>query len=148
MLDKLKSLFATTTASDEKHLAPSIELACAALLIELIYADYNKDPAEISAAKEALQQTFALQDAELQELIELAETEKHEAVSMYPFTSVINERFEAQEKIQIIAMLWQVAYADGHLDKFEEHYIRKIADLLYVSHKDFIQAKLKATKQA
>lgn len=145
MLDKLKSLLAPT-AGEEKHLAPSTELACAALLIELIYADYNKDPAEISAAKEALQQTFALQEAELQELIELAEKEKHDAVSMYPFTSVINEQFDAQEKIQIVAMLWQVAYADGHLDKFEEHYIRKIADLLYVSHKDFIQAKLKAAK--
>ncbi len=144
MLDKLKSLFAATTADGEKHLAPSIELACAALLIELIYADYNKDPAEISAAKAALQQTFALQETELQELVDLAEVEKHDAVSMYPFTSVINEQFRAAEKIRIIAMLWQVAYADGHLDKFEEHYIRKIADLLYVSHKDFIQAKLRA----
>ena len=143
MLDKLKFLLAPT-AVDEKHLAPSIELACAALLIELIYADYNKDPAEISAAKKALQQTFALQETELQELIELAEKEKHDAVSMYPFTSVINEQFDAPERVKIIAMLWQVAYADGHLDKFEEHYIRKIADLLYVSHKDFIQAKLKA----
>lgn len=145
MLTTLRSLLATT-AGEEKHLAPSIELACAALLIELIYADYNKDPAEVSAAKQALQQTFALEGTELEELIELAEQEKHDAVSMYPFTSVINEQFDAKEKIQIIAMLWRVAYADGHLDKFEEHYIRKIADLLYVSHKDFIQAKLKAAK--
>ncbi len=145
MLDKLKSLLAPT-AGIEKHLAPSIELACAALLIELIYADYNKDPAEISAAKAALQQTFALQESALQELLELAEQEKHDVVSVYPFTSVINEQFGAREKVQIIAMLWRVAYADGHLDKFEEHYIRKIADLLYVPHSDFIQAKLKAAK--
>lgn len=143
MLNKLKSLLETTAGNDEP-LAPSIELACAALLIELIYADYNKDPAEMVAAKQALQQTFALQGDALEELIALAEQEKHDAVSMYPFTRVINDQFRPREKIEIIAMLWRVAYADGQLDKFEEHYIRKIADLLYVSHKDFIQAKLQA----
>lgn len=145
MLNKLKSLL-TPIPGEEKHLAPSTELACAALLIELIYADYNKDPAEISAAKNALKQTFALQESALQELIELAEQEKQDAVSVYPFTSVINEQFGARERVKIISMLWQVAYADDHLDKFEEHYIRKIADLLYVPHSDFIQAKLKAAK--
>lgn len=145
MFDKLKDIL-SATPGNEKHLAPSIELASAALLIELIYADYNKDPAEIDAAKAALKNTFALQETALQELIDLAEQEKQDAVSMYPFTSVINEQFDAREKVQIIAMLWQVAYADGHLDKFEEHYIRKIADLLYVSHKDFIQAKLRAAE--
>ena len=145
MLDKLKTLL-TPITGEEKHLAPSTELACAALLIELIYADYNKDPAEISAAKAALKRTFALQEAELQELVDLAEKEKQDSISVYPFTSVINEQFGARERVDIIAMLWQVAYADGHLDKFEEHYIRKIADLLYVPHSDFIQAKLRAAK--
>ena len=66
-----------------------------------------------------------------------------EAVSLYEFTAVINDQFDREQKIDLVEMLWRVAYADQELDQYEEYFVRKIADLLHVSHKDYIQAKLR-----
>jgi uncharacterized tellurite resistance protein B-like protein len=46
------------------------------------------------------------------------------------------------ERARIVGMLWKVSSADGHIDAHEEHLVRKVADLLYVPHARFIQAKL------
>ena len=67
-----------------------------------------------------------------------------ESVSFFEFTSLINDSCSRKEKYDLLVILWKVAYADGQLDKYEEYYIRKIKDLLYLSQSDFIKAKLEA----
>ncbi|MDP2091517.1 MAG: TerB family tellurite resistance protein, partial [Pseudohongiella sp.] len=73
----------------------------------------------------------------------LAEKEAQQAVSLYDFTSLINEGYGYEEKLLLVENLWRVALADEHLDKYEEQLIRKTSDLIYVSHSDFIKTKLK-----
>ena len=118
------------------------QLATAALLIEVASADHNLDETELERIKAILQQKFALDTEQLTTLTELAKTQKDEATSLYQFTQLINEHCSPEEKFKLIAAMWEVAFADNELDKYEEYLIRKVADLIYVSHSDFIRAKL------
>lgn len=118
-----------------------LQLAAAALLFEVMRADYDEHPDERATLERALRQAFSLTDSETRELAELADREAAEAVSLYQFTGLINQQFPAEEKVQLVEMLWQVAYADGRLDRYEEAAVRKITELLHVPHRDFIRAK-------
>lgn len=124
-----------------------LQLASAALMIELLKTDRHIDERETSAVKEILLKTFALSPVELDDIIELAGREASQAVSLYEFTSLINEGYSYEDKILLIENLWRVAFADNHLDKYEEQLIRKTADLVYLSHSDFIKTKIKVRDQ-
>ena len=68
------------------------------------------------------------------------------AISLHEFSETINNQLSSTDKVNIIENLGRVAYADAYIHKHEEYYIRKIADLLHVSHADYIKTKLKAEK--
>ena len=89
-----------------------------------------------------MQNTFKLSDAQLKKLMTFSEQAGREATSVHPFTSLINEHYEYDERVHLIELMWKVAYADGNLDKYEDNIIRKVSDLLYIRHSDFIKAKL------
>ena len=146
MIEAIRRFFDTNLASDkdEPCLQSELRLASAALLFEVIKADQTIDEREQSALKQTLISRFQLSEGELTELIDLAEQENEEAVSVYQFTRLINDNYEPQDKIAVIRAMWDVAYADGNIDKYEEAIIRKVSDLLYVSHKDFIRSKHQA----
>jgi uncharacterized tellurite resistance protein B-like protein len=143
MLRAIQEFFRERIAADAtgKHDQHSLQLATAALLFEMLRADYNEHPDEYAALERVLQRSFSLSLAETQQLARLADQEAAEAVSLYQFTGLINQHFSAGEKIRVIEMLWQVAYADGRIDRYEEALVRKIADLIHVPHRNFIQAK-------
>jgi uncharacterized tellurite resistance protein B-like protein len=124
-----------------------LHLACAALLLELGTADNQLDADEQSTLMQILQTRFGLAPAALDELWRLALAERQEATDLYQFTRLINDHYGHPEKCTLLQHLWEVAYADGRIDRYEEHLIRKIAELLYLSHGDFIRAKL-ASKPA
>ncbi len=137
--NQLKVQLAETPASKNHRL----QLASAALMIELLKTDRHIDDRETAVFKKILMNTFALSNKELDDVIVLAEKETQQAVSLYDFTSLINEGYGYDEKLLLIENLWRVALADEHLDKYEEQLIRKTSDLIYVSHSDFIKTKLK-----
>jgi len=118
-----------------------LQLATAALMFEMLRADDDEHPGERNTLEQALQKCFALSESETRELAQLAEREAAESVSLYQFTGLINRHFSPEEKIRVVEMLWQVAYADGHLDRYEEALVRKIAELIHVPHREFVQAK-------
>lgn len=122
--------------------AHKIQLASAALMIELCKTDQDIDDSETNALVEILKSRFDLSAERLEELMRLAEQEVKDAVSLYQFTSLLNEEFNYEDKTLLIRNLWEVAFADGNLDRYEEHLIRKVAELMYVSHSDFIRTKL------
>lgn len=145
MINSIKTFFSDKIFQDPKH-GPTdkeIHLATAALLLEVSHADFEISDDELAVTAKALQRQFNFSEIETQELLQLAIEEHKAHHSLHPFLQLVNENFSIQQKRQIIVDLWEVAYADRNLDKYEEHRIRKIADLLYVSHKDFITAKLK-----
>jgi len=120
-----------------------LRLATTALLIEMMAQDENVHETEKQAVREALKETFNLNSKEILELCRLAEEELHHATDYYQFTKLIAEHYSQLQKIQVIELLWRVAFADNHLDAYEEHMVRRIADLIYVPHQDFIRTKLK-----
>lgn len=143
MLKKIQSFFETHFSLTEQSQEPSehqLHLAAAALLIEMSFQDEEVNSSETDAVKRVLS-GLGLTDKEVAELYELAEIEKHQATDYHQFTQLISEHYSQQQKIQLIESLWEVAYADNQLDKYEEHMVRRISDLIYVSHKDFIQAR-------
>jgi len=141
MLSKLKELFALPEPSHE-NIERRQQLAASALLIELGKADYRSDARERAAIMEAVRSCFKLDEATIAELLVDAETASRRATSLYEFTSVLNESCSDAEKYELIRQLWRVAAADGDIDKYEDHLIRKVAELLYVPHQQFIHAKL------
>lgn len=143
MIDKIKAFFqselspGSNTALDQHQR----HLACAALLIEVAIVDDEFDQSELRALYKILQNQFGLSQEDCTTLTQLAQSECEEATSMYQFTQLINQHCDHQEKFNLIQAMWQVAYADGNLDKYEEYIIRKVADLIHVAHGDFMRAK-------
>ncbi len=145
MIVKIRQFFEqyiiVTESISEEELEHQLQLACAALMIEVLYADYSVAQSELDILRNALQDNFDLNINEAQNLIQLAEEERAEATDYYQFTSLINEFYTQQQKRELVTRLWQMAYADHTVHKFEEHLVRRLADLLHVPHSAFIKSK-------
>jgi uncharacterized tellurite resistance protein B-like protein len=146
MINQIKLFF-------EQHLAlPSLEisteekiqLATVALFMEMMVMDDVCQDNERATILSLAKKCFSLSTEQAEALITSAEEKRKQAVDYYEFTSLINKQCSLEEKIQFIQSLWQIAYADGVLDPQEEYLVRKLADLLYVPHTDFIMAKHRA----
>lgn len=143
MLDAIKKFFTSELSiAEEEDIESRLQLASAALLIELSRADFEYSSEELNAIEQALRNKFSLDEEQLVTLIALAEQENREATSLYQFTSLINDNYSAQQKFQLVKVLWEVAIADGEISKYEDHLIRKIAELIYLPHSEFIRAKV------
>jgi len=146
MLSRIKRYFEQRLLpdqeADEKTRARELQRATAALLIEVAKADFEQDDVERAAILATLRETFDLDEAMLEELVELAQAASKEANDVYQFTQLANEHYSYADKTKLVEYLWRVAFADGRLDRYEEQFIRKVAGLLHVSHLDFIKAKV------
>ena len=85
---------------------------------------------------------FDLDDECVNELLELSEQKVKDSISVYEFSSVINESFTQQEKFELMKNLWRIIYEDGKLDSHEDRLIKIIGSTLNLEHKDVIGAKL------
>lgn len=141
MIDRIKAMFAI---QPEEDTTVSPELAAAALMFEVIWADHDIGEKEIDIMRHHLGQVFGTDSHRVDELVSASRILHEESVGLQPFTRCLNEILEQETKYEVVLCLWKIAFADNHLDSLEEHMIRKIADLLYVSHRDFIRAKLVA----
>jgi len=125
----------------------SLQIATAALLVEMMRADSEIKDDERKAVTNKLQSSFGLSEEEINAMIKFAEEEIRTATGYYEFTSLINKGLSQEQKVRIIEHLWEIAFSDSSVDKHEEHMVRKIASLIHVSHKDFIDAKLRVRKR-
>jgi len=131
-------------ADQEQKGTEIINNACAALLIETALADKVFNEEELISMKQTLNKVYKVDEKDIEELINESKKKVSESTSLYEYTRLINDLCDYEDKIRLISNLWSIAFADKHLDKYEEYLIRKISDLLHVSHKDFIQQKLLA----
>ena len=147
MLNKIAQFFEESLQVDEgsknKH---KIEFATAAIFIELANADYKTQESEMQLIIELLKKTFDLVEDELTAFIDLAAEEAKHSHDLYQFTSLINKHFNNEEKIVLLENCWHLAFADGRLDKYEEHFIRKIAGLINLPPSEFVKTKVRITK--
>ena len=151
MILKIKQFFVNnfieTDAVASDNIERRLQLASAALMIEVLHADHSFEQAELDTLRAVLQESFGIDQAKANEMILLAETERAEATDYYQYTSLINEFYTQQQKRDLITRLWQMAYADKKIHKFEEHLVRRLADLMHVPHAAFIQSKHKASNE-
>jgi uncharacterized tellurite resistance protein B-like protein len=149
MISRLKDFFDShfkpEDTNDGHASLKTIEFAAAVLMFEISRADSSIDEEERKVIDHALVNHFHISASEAKELLVLAEKEVDHVVSLHDFTRSINDTLSREDRVKIVELLWRVAFADAVLDKYEEYFVRKIADLLYVSHKDYIQAKHKAS---
>ena len=128
-------------ASREQELS----LATAVLLIEVARADFSEDEIELEAVSELLEAHLGVSTSEVRALMDEAQAHADHSASLQSFTRQLHEELSLAEKLSIIEMLWRVAHADEKLDKHEDHLIRKVAGLLYISHGDLIRIRNRVT---
>ncbi|NOX92181.1 MAG: TerB family tellurite resistance protein [Gammaproteobacteria bacterium] len=146
MIERFKQFFEkhlSAPAGDEAVGQDRLHLATAALLVEMTRADGEVKVDEQAAVARAIHKAFDIDKEKTAELIHLAELEVADATCYRQFTSLINKNFSRAQKVQVVEMLWEVAYADAEMEKYEEHLLRRLSDLLYVPHHEFIQSKLR-----
>ena len=150
MLKALKSLFEETPAArqvrgTERH---HLQLAVACLLHEATRVDLAEHEKERSVAEAALAELFGLDRGESARLLAAGRERARQLTSYFGPVSVIKRDFAQSERVRLIAMLWRVAYADGGLDPYEDHFVRKIGHLLYVTNTDILLARNSARQAA
>ncbi|WP_369854666.1 TerB family tellurite resistance protein [Candidatus Thalassolituus haligoni] len=142
MLKKLLKLFTEDNQpAADKH---TLDLSAAALLVEVMRADHTIDADEQHELSQVLNELFQLTANEISELLQQAEHASEQASDLFQFTDVVHKHFSTEQKFDLLTGLWRIAYASAGIDKYEEHIIRRIAELLYMPHSEFIRAKLTA----
>ena len=118
-----------------------LRLAVAVLLIEAAYRDDTFQPEERAVIARLLRQKFALGEDEAATLLTTAEAACRASVQLHPHTSAVAQQMAAQERIQFVEMMWEVAYADGVLDPEEDALIRRMVDLIHITDRDRVLAR-------
>lgn len=120
-----------------------VELLAAVLLLEAAQSDSHCSENEMLHVVETVKSMFTLPLEYVEELIEFAKSERGKAVDIYQFARQANEQMSRAQKLAILEAVWRIIFVDGKINKYEEHFARKLTNLLLLEHKDFIDAKLK-----
>ncbi|MFY9180120.1 MAG: TerB family tellurite resistance protein [Venatoribacter sp.] len=139
MIEKLLALFKQPQAARPQQ---ELDLAVAVLLTEIMKADHELDEREINTLKKVLSDLFQQDKTSIDNLVIRAKQQSDQANDLFQFTEAINQHWQADDKYKLVQGLWRVAFSDARLDKYEEYMIRRISDLLYLPHSEFIRAKL------
>ncbi|MGI9204402.1 MAG: TerB family tellurite resistance protein [Woeseiaceae bacterium] len=119
----------------------ALRLATAVLMVDVARADHTFDENEFDHILELTSEHFELNAEDTADLIVAAHERSKDAVSAYEFTKLLHDNLDEREKARIVSLLWQVAFADGELDKYENSFVLKISDLLHVSRARVMRLK-------
>ncbi len=147
MLRSLQQFFNRSVSVEKGPAGDSdtrLRLATAALFVEMTRADFEVSHVEDEAVLRSIETTLGIAADQARELLRLAKDESSDSVELFQFTRLVDREFTPEQKAEVIQRLWEVAMADSHIDKHEEHLVRKIANLLHVPHAEFIAAKKRA----
>jgi len=143
MLKRILGLLATPAKEDSRQEEQRIELATCVLLLEIAHADGEYHQDEAAFIEVLLKKHFHLEPENSAELLELAHQVRSDSHDLHQFTREINSNFDQSEKEQIMDSLWQLVYADGQLDHYEEALLRQLSSLIGLSHRQMIDSKVK-----
>ncbi|MEE9503308.1 MAG: TerB family tellurite resistance protein [Candidatus Aminicenantaceae bacterium] len=119
-----------------------IQIASCVILLEVAKFDFDFSSIEKETTKAILKNEFAIPEDAIEDLMKISEEKREDSIDLWEFTNVINQNFSREEKIKIIEAAWKIIYADDKLDKYENHYVHVLADLLRLRHDELIDAKL------
>lgn len=148
MIAALKNLFANVSGGQMRQSIAEEErrLAAAALLVHVATIDGEKSASENARVLALLQERFAISGDEARRLAEAADERDREAVDLYAFTSALKQKLDESGRLEIIDMMWDVAFADGVVHEFEENVIWRVAELLGVSARERIAARRRVAR--
>lgn len=145
MIEKLKQLFLAPTdqgpAQPDRH---QLAIAATALMVQLARIDQEQDERELKTIVDCAVQRLEVTREEAESILQDALNEAEDATSLYEFTGQINDHLDQQAKQALLESIWLVAFADGRIDRFEEHLIRRMAELLHLNHREYMQARHRA----
>ncbi len=134
LIEQIGGMLSTPAAeTDPEYRDSAIRKATAVLMIDVARADYRFDASEFDRVLELIQEHFDLAPEEAAQLVNSADEEAQDLTSLHDFTQLLHTHLDEQEKARIVGLLWQIAYADGRLDMYEDSLVLKISDLLHVS---------------
>lgn len=142
-IDKLRAIIIADDPDADDRLR-TIHLAAAALLYEVAMSDQHVDDRERDHIEKVLGEAFELSESEAAAMASEGRAAAEESVSLHGFTSLVREHWSVDERCELMDHLWAVVWADGRLDAHEQHLMRKLASLLYIPHKRYVAAKLRA----
>lgn len=131
-------------ASEAAENSDTLSRAIAVLMLEVAQSDFEETEEETSSLLAALAKYIGEDSHTPDDLLASARDDKANSAGLYEFTRLACTEMSLEERCTLIEQLWHIAYADGVIDKYEEAAIRKVSELLYVPHSDFIKAKLAA----
>ncbi len=147
MFEKFQNLFSSppeSKAADHKEsLSKRIRIATAVILLEVANADDEFSQEEQCRIVDILKSDFSLDDESVHELLQISDERRNGSIDIWHFTNIINENYSDEEKLRVIENVWQVIYADGRLDSYEDYIVHKLSSLLHIPLKKMIEAKLK-----
>lgn len=143
LLDKVTAAISAPAAADVngEDRAAALRLATAVLMVDVARADHIFEESEFDRVLQLVESHFELDPQDAAELVNLASDKADDLTSAYEFTSKLHKHLDDAEKTRIVGLLWQIAYADGELDKYEDSLVLKISDLLHVSRARVMRLK-------
>ncbi|MEL0037404.1 MAG: TerB family tellurite resistance protein [Gammaproteobacteria bacterium] len=150
MLAKLKSLLKDSIgqpeAQTEEQLQEQLQLASTILLLEVARTDHEIEEVEVERIKMLVKDKFNLSTEATQALMDEADDTINDIIDFHQFTSLLNQHFDLDQKCRLVQYMWEIALADGNLDAYEDQFIRKVADLMYLRHSELLSARERAKK--
>ncbi|PCJ49523.1 MAG: hypothetical protein COA74_04440 [Gammaproteobacteria bacterium] len=148
MILKIKQFFelrlSVVKVESEQEIEKRLQLASAVLLFDVAQSDQHYTTAEKEKIQHAIESKFSLSSDDINELIAIADEQSKQAIDYHQFTSLLNKEFTIEQKIRLIELMWQVAFSDGELDPYEDHFIRKISGLLHLRQIELLSARERA----
>jgi len=147
MIELIKNFFSknvkVSPANQEKKSCHDIRVATCAIFLEMANIDGEFSDAERENILSILKKEYALSDEHADSLLDASKDELKQSIDLWQFTNLVNQNYSTEEKLSIIEMVWKIVYTDGKLDKHEDYLIHKLAQLLRLTHKQLIDAKVK-----
>jgi uncharacterized tellurite resistance protein B-like protein len=133
----IESIFGWLTGAASGAAArDELQVVLAALLVEAAHSDDRFDDAERAVIARLLKRRFELAEAGARALLAAGEHEAERSAELFRFARIINERLSHERRVELIEMLWEVAYADGVLDPYEDSLLRRVGGLIHVSDRE------------
>ena len=131
------------SAAQEQDEFERIQIATCIILLEVAKSDDEFSSIEKTTLTAILKKKFKLSAEAAEELIDMADRKREKSIDLWEFTHLVNNNYTKDEKRKVVEAVWQIIYADEKLDKYEDHFVHKLAMLLQLDHDDLIEAKLK-----
>lgn len=145
MIDVLKKLFSgEDNTIPEQNDPRQLAIAATALMVQLSRVDQSEDQSERDTIIDCAIRTQSITQEEATTILANARADAEDATSLYEFTEKLNANLDQAGKAEILENIWRVAFADGRIDKYEEHMIRRVAELLHLNHREYMECRHRA----